>query len=618
MLSLKEFVLESLETKSEKKWAKDIIKKNWNRNKYKELFKLYNSGKYHLDKSGLRIYTPLYKSNIPDPNKEVIDALESEGYFITDYHAGKVKNKNGREQDLLLALNNIKRPDLKDIYQKDPYHKAVTEANKAKTYSVVISANPVDIVSMSIHRKWSEYSCMNLEKHNGEYANQYIPMDIKQGSLIAYLIRSEDKYIKDPLARVNIRPYASETESDIILYPATKIYRDDRDPESSKNYEQFGKIVAEWVDDTHEKQKLEGIFNIESSIYTGETHETIKIGTKSFKEYLQKNIQKIKDDPEFINELKPRDQINIFKYYDGLKYLKYIKNPSHEVQMAIVSNNGNDIKYLFDLGIKPSDRILFAALEQNIDSIKYLDENGIIDEDFLLKFVSRNLQYIDKIIKYIKKDYIKLIKYIISVDSKAIETFMNTGFNLTEDDIIDSIDENPSNIKYIKDPSEKVQLMSVSKNPNMIQYILKNNIKPSDDVLITAISKKPSILEYILKNRIKPSEEVQIAAIKEDNNSFSILLNYGIKPSEEVQKIALEKNPYDIMTMYSSGIKPSENVQIALVSSHPFYIEYIERYSKASEKVQLAAVKKDPNAIKVIKDKSPAVIELAKSKGVKI
>ena len=85
-----------------------------------------------------------------------------------------------------------------------------------------------------------------------------------------------------------------------------------------------------------------------------------------------------------------------------------------------------------------------------------------------------------------------------------------------------------SDLRYIKKPSEAVQLLAIGYYPHEIEYI-KN---PSKKVQLKAVQEDPSSIEYI-KN---PSEEVQLKAIQGD--SFSI--EYIKNPSEIVQFEAIK------------------------------------------------------------------------------
>ena len=168
-------------------------------------------------------------------------------------------------------------------------------------------------------------------------------------------------------------------------------------------------------------------------------------------------------------------------------------------------------------------------------------------------------------------------------------------------------------IKYIKNPSEAVQIAAVKYNGPAIQYIEN----PSEAVQIAAVKKNGLAIQYI-KN---PSEAVQIAAVNQNSGVIKFITN----PSEAVQMVAVSQNGFAIkfFTNPSEAVQlaaikaakpneyaikyiknPSEAVQIAAVNQNGFAIDFI---NNPSEAVQLAAVKENGYAIKYITNPSEAV-----------
>lgn len=108
-----------------------------------------------------------------------------------------------------------KANELSDSFRDDPIRSAQCEE-----YKVVISRHPYDIAGMSTDRNW--WSCMHLGTQGINYKTKdegsnarFIQGDIKEGSVIAYLICSNDKHkngkyaIKKPFARILMKPHVS-------------------------------------------------------------------------------------------------------------------------------------------------------------------------------------------------------------------------------------------------------------------------------------------------------------------------------------------------------------------------------------------------------------------------
>ena len=175
-------------------------------------------------------------------------------------------------------------------------------------------------------------------------------------------------------------------------------------------------------------------------------------------------------------------------------------------------------------------------------------------------------------------------------------------------------DENVSAIKYIKNPSEAVQMAAVNQNGHTIQYI-KN---PTEAVQMTAVNKNGLTIKHIPN----PGEAVQMAAV----NKNGLAIGYISNPGEAVQLAAVNRNGFALKHIKN----PSEAVQLAAVNHDGFAIEYIKNptediqmaavnqngisignISNPSEAVQMAAVNQNGKAIKYIENPTPSVKRVA-------
>jgi hypothetical protein len=175
-------------------------------------------------------------------------------------------------------------------------------------------------------------------------------------------------------------------------------------------------------------------------------------------------------------------------------------------------------------------------------------------------------------------------------------------------------DENVSAIKYIKNPSEAVQMAAVNQNGHTIQYI-KN---PTEAVQMAAVNKNGLTIKHIPN----PGEAVQMAAV----NKNGLAIGYISNPGEAVQLAAVNRNGFALKHIKN----PSEAVQLAAVNHDGFAIEYIKNptediqmaavnqngisignISNPSEAVQMAAVNQNGKAIKYIENPTPSVKRVA-------
>ena len=198
---------------------------------YRSLMKKFNPERYDAffrkhasDKRKTRIYIPL-DSNESDnvkPDPKVKDALSKMGYEVEDYKAG-LATKDGKR---LVRIGKLlaDQPEIKKVFDNDK----MRAASKKNEKLIVISRHPYDIGGMSTDRGWN--SCMRLtdkakgDMSGGEY-EEYVPTEIEHGALVAYLIDANDPDIKNPMARVLIRPYINTDDvNDVLLVASSNVY----------------------------------------------------------------------------------------------------------------------------------------------------------------------------------------------------------------------------------------------------------------------------------------------------------------------------------------------------------------------------------------------------------
>jgi hypothetical protein len=100
---------------------------------------------------------------------------------------------------------------------------------------------------------------------------------------------------------------------------------------------------------------------------------------------------------------------------------------------------------------------------------------------------------------------------------------------MTDQELEDYVKSVTHGIKYVKQPSEELQLAAVGSNANSIQHI-KN---PTERVQLLAITKVPSTIKYITN----PSEAIQLAAVAK----AAISIQHIDNPTEKVQRLAIKQ-----------------------------------------------------------------------------
>jgi len=127
-------------------------------------------------------------------------------------------------------------------------------ANKPKQYYMIFSTHAYDIAGMSTGRGFG--SCMNLYS-NGSSSKRFIQADIEQGTIISYLVSPDDLNIKNPTARILIKPYINADDPNDVLY--------DPDPEYGTAPQLYFTTVYELVDKAQPGKA--GKFNLVDTLY---------------------------------------------------------------------------------------------------------------------------------------------------------------------------------------------------------------------------------------------------------------------------------------------------------------------------------------------------------------
>lgn len=133
----------------------------------------------------------------PSPTQRDVERyLAKKGYRITDYTAGQATDAAGKQRYRIgrLLAGDPDADWIKRGFESDP-------ARTAGTQLIVISRNADDIANMSTGRAWP--SCTGS---NGFFWH-YVPDDIRNGTLVAYLVSDTDPEVLSPFARQRVLPF---------------------------------------------------------------------------------------------------------------------------------------------------------------------------------------------------------------------------------------------------------------------------------------------------------------------------------------------------------------------------------------------------------------------------
>ena len=338
---------------------------------------------------------------------------------------------------------------------------------------------------------------------------------------------------------------------------------------------------------------------------------------KNPSEELQRAV--ISEQPLMLRYLKnPSEEIQSIAVNIVSSAFQYIKDPSERIQLEAILKARLNASQIFMYIKNPSEKVQLAAIKQDASSLGFIENPS---EKIKLNAVKLNSQAI----AYIKEPSEELQLAAIINDAFNDPEIIRYIKNPSERVMIEAVKKNGRAIKYIINPSEEVQLAALN---NIISGIRDSSLEPYECAyLLSSIDNRGGLSERVQLEAVKtyglairhidsPSEEVQLAAVKQDGRAIMhINYNHDSPISEQVQIAALKQgslNKRDVieimqfltrdMNLHDQAL--SENVQLEALKHHLEAIKYIKN---PSEQVKLMAVKRDARAICYIKDPSEAV-----------
>ncbi|OOM16420.1 hypothetical protein [Clostridium saccharobutylicum] len=193
-------------------------------------------------------------------------------------------------------------------------------------------------------------------------------------------------------------------------------------------------------------------------------------------------LLKLKSNPSYIKELSEADEeLKLLIVKDNGNNIKYIKNPSKEVQKEAIKSTPLSIQYIEnvneEIGIL-CVRTLWNSLELINNPSETIIEEAVQTKGWAIQFVKNPSEKLQ--ILAVNKDY-DAIKYITNpseiVQLKAIENYYAA-------------------IRFIKNPTLKAKIKSIKSNGEAINYISNYDL----DELKIFISENINVVKYIYES----------------------------------------------------------------------------------------------------------------------
>lgn len=532
----------------------------FDRQMYEDLF-----FKQTKTKNAWRIYLPI-SNKIVQEKKVVVPAIvektiADKGYLIEDYVAGMAVDPTGKRKVKIGKLldSNV---DAKKAFDNDGQRKA-TKVGKASLF-VVISRHPYDIAGMSTGRGWS--SCTNLKDGSNR---TYVKKDVKYGTLVAYLIKADDKNINKPVGRVRIYRYSDVKDPKrYLLVRDNSVY--------GAATPGFLTTIDEWLKTINGDRK-EGTYCINEKVYDDDTSTSKIILVGTIDDFNKTAWAK----KQFNPNTNPNEQVNFaptFPFDEGiaLGHLNLLEaltrstsTPTEvlhkvfaRVQGFRVSGNGKNS----NTSLNNDTRNFFlnkVARNPNVDSDLLLKISEVAtkqDSGDLVRAISNSPGLTEDIAQHILEDKPD------AGHSMFGNRALSNDFWLRNFERIDKYTNRRVRGRYLEDIVENIQLphdlsMRIMENPKRydsdIRGYLAYRTTDIEVMRLSLKSKNAQVIEQTLRNPKLPSSLYREVLPTLSNALVQVILDE-------------EKVPSDILTSIFQGKYSVETKSMALI--HPNFV----------------------------------------------
>lgn len=229
--------------------------------------------------------------------------------------------------------------------------------------------------------------------------------------------------------------------------------------------------------------------------------------------------------------------------------IQELRRPHLQVQEAAVSTNPYAIKHIR----QPSEKIRTMALYSCGLVLKYIPFPTPSEMEIAIKQNPKALEFIPDNLREVYK--MKLDKYQQSIveapkeqtEEKRVVVSKHIWESLTEDEILDILEDDPEQIEFIPNPSEDMQLVALYRPENT--PLIKKIQNPTNRVCKYIISRDPTSILY-LQN---PHRDHKVLAL---SKKPILLLNQNLfsEPFEQEYIITALKDKYTIQEVFNMSI----------------------------------------------------------------
>jgi len=396
----------------------------------------------------------LFKDNqLEQINKDEIGKfVMKDGQYALDSEGNKrqVKYKYPKKIINILEMyvnkiSNFNEKKFSDLRDKLSVYFGNTKNLKIENQNlIVLSKKPYDIVGMSSCKDWT--SCMNI--YDGIHKEK-VKDDIREGTIVAYLIKPDDLEIENPISRSSIKPFISQNDSNDIMYKTEeKVY--------GQKFS-IDKYLNNFILPLINQNKINYPYIKNSKLYNDDSKSVINEPIyDSYNSYdvihiLNKNLNSDKfyeileefDDSEieYLN-LYLFDHIDIYRKINTFE--PYIENSIYSIKNLQILKENNFNKFQYFLDQLKRERYFFKIVDYYVEEnlIKYND----MYEDYIIIYLLNSSNFLKSVFE--NNYYIQILKNFKNKKSDDLFLSMNIivnyynkikGFDISNTDIFSEL-----------------------------------------------------------------------------------------------------------------------------------------------------------------------------------
>ncbi len=491
----------------------------WNKQRYENLFLQFehSPNKY-------RIYLPLVGTEVNKKVKipqKVLDEVQNQGYIIEDYLAGIAVKADDPKKKVKIGKLVAKQPLVKKEFDNDPQR----NASKNVKQWVVISRHPYDLSGMSFDRGWT--SCMNIK--TGEY-KKHIRDDIREGTLVAYLIKDTDKNINNPTARILIKPFYNGKHLMLSPESSRKVY--------GSAPRTFLDTILDWCAKVN-KGLPKGVYKMPDSLYDDDSKGTIiNYGVEDL-DYLFKDV--------------PEDQFAAFvqsvdtKLLDAISKHKQWKNHYYLTVREAAMKNPNASTAVLAQGIKDEyTYVVRQAIGNPNITTELLKKAFNAKSSHYRMWVLQSPKIDQAIIQKALKDRVADVREVLFTNPVIPTDIMQIGLKSksVEDRCAAARNINcPAELlaQVVNDKNEYVRY-HVAGNANATAEILTQLVDDADSEVRQEVAENPNCTAELLLKLVKDKHpRIRMKAADNANADLKVL-EIAVKDPSELVRAGVARN----------------------------------------------------------------------------